>query len=78
LPGAKLNAPCATQRVNYRDVIYNLAGKEDRFTSFVKTAIIFFATPYRNGLLLAVAPFRQTSGIYLLDIPMVEISGFSL
>ena len=24
LPGAKLNAPCATRRVNYKDVIYNL------------------------------------------------------
>ncbi len=24
LPGAKLNALCATRRVNYKDVIYNL------------------------------------------------------
>ena len=23
-PGAKLNAPCATRRVDYKDVIYNL------------------------------------------------------
>ena len=30
LPGAKLNAPCATRRVNYKDVIYNLAATGDR------------------------------------------------